>query len=166
MFNRIFLTIFLISLSKFSGADTLTQPPQNEATLCSEDEDIYFSCPLDDGKIVSVCAKNNTTPNHGYVRYRYGIESDIFEYPRENIPPRGHFVISDVSEGTIRGLHLKFSIGKFTYVVSSVWPGEIYVSKNNKIVFDKQCQASRYKSFSNDIFNGIEQAPPSKVDIH
>ncbi|PMS18383.1 hypothetical protein C0Z18_17585 [Trinickia dabaoshanensis] len=74
--------------------------------------------------------------------------------------------ISDVSEGSIRGLHLKFSKGPYTYVVSSVSPGEVYVSKNGKVIFDRWCYASMYKVFSDKVFDGVNQTPVSKVDIH
>ena len=43
--------------------------------------------------------------------------------------------------------------------------GGIYVPKTGKIRFDKKCRASRYKSFSNKVFDGINDAPVSKVDI-
>jgi hypothetical protein len=139
---------------------------QREETLCNKGEDIYFSCPLENEKIISICASNNTASDRGYVKYRYGDKADAFVYPENDTPPGDRFVISDVSEGSIRGLHLKFVNGRYAYVISSVWPGGIYVSKNGKIIFDQECQASGYKSFSNKIFDGVKQVPPSDVDIH
>lgn len=164
--NLLILFVISIFVVKISFAGALTQPLQSEMTLCSEGEDIYFNCSLKDGKIVSICAKGNVSPNRGYVRYKYGIENDIIEYPKKNLPPGDNFILSDVSEGAIHGLHLKFSVNKYIYVISSVWPAGLYVSRNNKIIFDKECKASRYKSFSNKIFDGINQAAPSRVDIH
>ncbi len=161
----IFLLAFL-SLIKYDPVDAQTLSPQGEQTLCDDSEEIYFSCPLDNGKIVSVCARKNNTPNQGYVQYRYGTKDDAFAFPDKNVPPAKTVKITDVSEGSIRGLHLKFSKGPYTYVVSSVSPGEVYVSKNGKIIFDKQCNASIYKNFSNKIFDGVNEAPVSKIDIH
>ncbi|MBC8735377.1 hypothetical protein F6X40_00630 [Paraburkholderia sp. UCT31] len=161
--RKIFLLI-QVAILKFAYANELA--PQEEITLCNEGEDVYFSCPLDNGKVISVCAKNNLNPKQGYVKYKYGAGRDIFVYPKNGIPPNKILKLSDVSEGSIRGLHLKFENGPYTYVVSSVWPGQLYVLKNKKIVFDKQCQASKYKSFSNKIFDGVNQAPPSEVDVH
>ncbi|MFM0646576.1 hypothetical protein PQR14_19800 [Paraburkholderia bryophila] len=137
--------IALLSLVNYDVAIAQTQPSQDEQTLCSEDEYVYFSCPLENQKTVSVCAKDNTTPNRGYVQYRYGNKGDAFAFPPENVPPARTVKITDVSEGSIRGLHLKFSKEPYTYVVSSVSPGDIYVSKNGKIIFDKKCrpQATR-----------------------
>ncbi|WP_368621709.1 hypothetical protein [Paraburkholderia sp. BR13444] len=147
-------------------ANELLSPSHDETTLCDEGEDVYFSCPLNNGNIISVCAKNNTSPNRGYVKYRYGRKGDVFVYPEKDVSPNRLFEISDVAEGSIRGLHLKFSNEMYTYVVSSVWPGGVYVSKGGRIIFDNKCQDSRYKSFSNKIFDGINQTPPSDVDFH
>jgi hypothetical protein len=161
-----FFMVVVLSLVKYDVANAQTQSSQDEQTLCSEGEEVYFSCPLENGKTVSVCAKDNTAPNRGYVQYRYGNKDDAFVFPPENVPPSKTVKITDVSEGSIRGLHLKFSKEPYTYVVSSVSPGEVYVSKNGKIIFDKQCQASRYKSFSNKIFDGVNDAPVTKIDLH
>jgi hypothetical protein len=159
-------TIALLSLFRFDAANAQDSTSQQEQTLCNDGEEVYFSCPLENRKTVSVCAKGNTDPDRGYVQYRYGTKDNAFVFPRMNVPPASTVTITDVSEGSIRGLHLKFSKGSYTYVVSSVSPGEVYVSKNGKIIFDKECQASRYKSFSNKVFDGINEAPVSKVDIH
>ncbi len=143
-----------------------TESSQNEQTLCSEDEEVYFSCPLENGKTISVCAKGNASPDKGYVQYRYSTERDTFAFPAKNVAPTKVVGITDVSEGSIRGLHLKFFKGAYTYVVSSVSPGGVYVSKNGKIIFDKACQASQYKNFSNKVFDGVNQVPMLKLDMH
>jgi hypothetical protein len=163
----IFSVIALIWLSW--GADSIANEQsqsQSGRTLCNEDEDIYFSCQLNNGKTASICANRNTTPNRGYVKYKYGIEGNAFVFPRNNIPPRNIFKLSDVSEGSIRGLHLKFSSGPYVYVISSVWPGGVYVSKHGSVVLSQKCQASKYKNFSNKVFEGITPAIPSSVDIN
>lgn len=159
-------TIVLLSLFKFDAACAQDAMSLQEQTLCNDGEEVYFSCPLENRKTVSVCAKGNTDPGRGYVQYRYGTKDKAFAFPRMNVPPASTVTITDVSEGSIRGLHLKFSKGPYTYVVSSVSPGEVYVSKNGKIIFDKECQASKYKSFSNKVFDGINEAPVLNVDIH
>jgi len=158
--------VVLLSLVKYDVVSAQTESSQEEQTLCNEDEEVYFSCPLENGKTVSVCAKDNTNPNRGFVQYRYGSKNNAFVFPPENVPPARTVKITDVSEGSIRGLHLKFSKEPYTYVVSSVSPGELYVLKNGRIIFDKECKASRYKSFSNKIFDGVNEAPVTKVDMH
>jgi hypothetical protein len=143
-----------------------TQQSSDEKTLCEAGEDIYFSCPLSNGKTVSVCAKGNSDPRRGYVQYRYGDQNNIFAFPKKNIPPDKIFKTTDISEGSIRGLHLKFSNGEYTYVVSVGQIEGLYVSRRGKIVFSKECQPSIYSSFPNKIWDGINQAPMSDVDIH
>lgn len=160
------LMIALCLFGKGHIANAQTQSSPGELTLCNDGEEVYFSCPLANGKTASVCAKGNTDPDHGYVQYRYGTKDDFFSLPRENAPPSKTVQITDVSEGSIRGLHLKISRGTYIYVVSSVFPGGVYVEKNGKVIFDKECLDSRYKSFSNKVFDGINQAPVSKIDIH
>ncbi|CAD6529300.1 hypothetical protein LMG24235_02288 [Paraburkholderia sabiae] len=115
---------------KYDVANGQAQTSQDEQTLCNDGEETYFSCPLENQKTVTVCAKNNTAPNEGYVQYRYGTKDNAFAFPGETVAPASTVKVTDVSEGGIRGLHLKFTKGPYTYVVSSVLPGEIYVSRN------------------------------------
>lgn len=50
------------------------------STLCEKGEDVYISCAFNSsldqdnylGKVASICAKNNTSPDSGYVQYRFG----------------------------------------------------------------------------------------------
>jgi hypothetical protein len=158
--------VVVVYFSAYEITNAQDQPPQGKETLCGEDEDIYFSCHLENRKIISVCAKGNFDLGRGYVKYKYGGKNNAFVLPRGDVSPEGNFAITDVSEGSIRGLHLKFITGSYTYVVSSVWPGEIYVVRDGQVIFYQECRASRYKSFSNRIFGGIKQVPPSSVDIH
>ncbi len=61
-------------------------------TLCTAEEDVYFSCPLPGNKIVSVCASNNEAPGSGYVQYRYGTPDNMeLLYPNKKAPPAGKF---------------------------------------------------------------------------
>src|ERR1700761_369609 len=64
--NRLRVIIFAILLAalfRSAGASDVQHSPRSEITLCSEDEKVYFSCPLENGKVASVCAKNNTSPD-------------------------------------------------------------------------------------------------------
>lgn len=160
------LTLLVLPLAHHEVANAQTPSSQKEQTLCNDDEDIYFSCPLENGKTVSVCAKGNATPDRGYVQYRYGSKGAAFAFPPDKFAHAGTIKITDVSEGSIRGLHLKFLKDSYLYVVSSVSPGGVYVLKNGSVIFDEQCKASRYKSFSDKVFDGIKGAPVAKADLH
>lgn len=85
-------------------------------TLCSDAEDVYFSCELGEAKkIASVCAFGNHSSGSGYVQYRYGERYKIeFQFPANPSPSHGVFSIRDVSR-TARGLgtHIKFNSGDF-----------------------------------------------------
>ncbi|AJK48244.1 hypothetical protein Bpla01_25080 [Burkholderia plantarii] len=158
--------IVLLALAVHDTATAQSRLPDSEPTLCDEGEDVYFSCPLENGKTVSVCAKGNTSPARGYVSYRYGTAGDVFAFPSEHVPPAKLAGITDVSEGSIRGLHLKFAKGPYTYIVSSVSPGGVYVLKHDTVVFDQACRASADKHFANAVFDGIDPAPLTKADRH
>lgn len=62
--------------------------------------------------------------------------------------------VSRFSEGL--GSHLKFNIDAYEYVVSnSLAPGEVYVVKNGKVVFEKICKGSGYQSIDDNIRRGV-----------
>ena len=54
------MLLILIAVGLFSlgceAADKRDQSAQKELTLCGKNEDIYFSCLLSNGKLISVCA--------------------------------------------------------------------------------------------------------------
>lgn len=137
-------------------------------SLCHYGEVEYFNCKLQDSKkIASVCASNNSSPDHGYVQYRFGTQSNIeCKYPGELLHPRGRISIIDVSrlsEGL--GSHLKFTSGPYTYVVSNALvPGEIYVSKNGKLVFDQICEGNAYIPFDKAVRSGVEYGVVDNTD--
>jgi len=137
-------------------------------SLCHQGEIEYFSCELyDSNKIASVCAADNISPDHGYVQYRFGTHGHIeYRFPGKLLPPRGKISIVDVSrlpDGL--GSHLKFVSERYTYVVSNALvPGEVYVEKDGKIVFDKICKGSTYKPFDNAARRGLEYGVTDSVD--
>lgn len=139
-----------------------------EKTLCESSETIYFSCNLESSnKIVSVCASRNSDPSHGYVKYRFGNLNKIdIEYPDKDVTPINVFRMTDASEGSMNGLHLKFIKNGYTYVVSSQSPGELYVASDRGIVFDKICKAGQYKTFPEDAYKGLKWFPKTDVDDH
>ena len=62
----------------------------------------------------------NSDPSHGYVKYRFGNLNKIdIEYPDKDVTPINVFRMTDASEGSMNGLHLKFIKNGYTYVVAS-----------------------------------------------
>jgi len=137
-------------------------------SLCHHDEVEYFSCKLQDSnKIASVCAAGNSSPDHGYVQYRFGTHGNIeYTYPGKLTPPRGKISIVDVSrlpDGL--GSHLRFTSGSYNYVISNALvPGEIYVARNGKLVFDKVCEGRTYMPFDSAVRRGLEYGVENSVD--
>jgi hypothetical protein len=162
--KMIFFFVFWISKPHIATSGELDKGE----TLCTEKEDIYFNCKLDGGhKLVSVCAAGNTSPDSGYVQYRYGEKSQIaLRYPSIHLPPRNIFSIIDVSklaEGI--GSHLKFENNGYQYVVSNALvPGEVYVQKNGRIIFDKICMGSDYIPFSDKVSQGLQWGALEPID--
>ncbi|MDN7701597.1 MULTISPECIES: hypothetical protein [Burkholderia] len=166
MTNRKFAFVILLCVAKISVAGAGVGAVRDEETLCRVDEDIYFSCPLANEKVISICAKNNYEPGEGYIKYRYGRNDGFLEILEGHIGSGNLFSISDVSEGSIRGLHLKITNGAYVYVVSSVWPGGVYVSRNGRVIMDQECRSSKYKNFSDNVSDGVKWVLPSEVDVH
>jgi len=161
---------FLLSASFSTMPPTLAQvSPISNESLCTADEDIYFSCELEEiRKIASVCAKGNSSPDDGYVQYRFGTKQRLdLEYPKEKISPQqSSLSIIDVSRTSLGlGTHLKFSSRNFHYVVStSLIPGEIYVEKNARLIFRRTCKNGVHTNFPDKSRKGIPWGHIEPID--
>lgn len=137
-------------------------------SLCYKHESEYFSCKIKASKkIASVCAAGNSSPDHGYVQYRFGTHETVeYKFPRSYKPPRGRITIVDVSkfpDGL--GSHIKFESNGYHYVISNALvPGEIYVTKNGKTIFDGICEGNLYIPFDNAARHGIEYGKEDSSD--
>jgi len=131
-----------------------------EITLCYPHEEVYFSCPTD-GKILSVCASGNISPDNGYVQYRFGKIGKIeLEYPKRPVSPQKLFSISDISEGNINFSHLKFYSGRYHYVLYQGDPSGIYIKKRGKVISNRTCDPGTYQPISPRAFRGIKTVAP------
>ncbi|NBB65926.1 hypothetical protein GVN18_42445 [Pseudomonas sp. ODNR1LW] len=98
--NNIGYAVLIVFLSLCQGAWAKDPYVDINATMCEEGETVYISCAFDGdvdqysyvGPVASVCAKLNTSPNGGYVQYRYGIPSYDsskgrleLQYPEKNM---------------------------------------------------------------------------------
>ncbi len=137
-----------------------------EVTLCSDDEDIYFSCPLKGGKTVSVCARGNSKPTAGSVQYRYGVPGNIeMVYPKTAMPPKGKFFVVDASEGSVNLNIIKFKSGAYTYLVSQALVSFLTVFKEDKVVFRQRCGSGSYSSINRAALQGVESQLKSAEDF-
>lgn len=132
----------------------------DEITLCQPHEEVYFSCPID-GKVLSVCASGNISPDNGYVQYRFGKIGKIeLEYPEKPYPPRKLFSISDILEGNLSFTHLKFDSGRYHYVFYQGDPSGIYIKKSGKLISNRTCDPGTYQPISPRAFRGIKTVAP------
>jgi hypothetical protein len=137
-----------------------------DATLCTSQENIYFSCPLDGGKIVSVCASGNDKPSTGYVQYRYGTPEKVeLIYPRKEVSPMGRFFVVNASEGSVNKDIIKFKNGKYTYIVAQASVSSLTVLKDDKVVLRKTCGEGGNAFVSRAARKGIDTVPKSAEDF-
>lgn len=91
-------------------------------SLCRVDETTYFSCPMKNGRTVSVCGSPNLVNDSSYLQYRYGRINQPPEllFPASPRTPRGLFEFSNAGMGAKASVrNLRFRIGEYTYVVFS-----------------------------------------------
>lgn len=137
-----------------------------DGTLCSDDEDIYFSCPLEGGKTVSVCARGNSKPTAGSVQYRYGVPGNLeMVYPKSAMPPKGKFFVVDASEGSVNLSIIKFKSGAYTYLVNQAFLSYLKVLKGDKVVFRQSCNAGGHAYVHRLADFGLETRPKSAEDF-
>jgi hypothetical protein len=141
--------------------------------MCRRDETIYISCALDggpdpysyEGSVASVCAKDNVSPEAGYVQYRYGKPSDgrevqkiEMEFPARKIPPKGVFSIySSNNLGSI-AIALRFKSGKYIYSIErhGLDGYFVVVRQQGKPVFQKSCTLPGRNYLIGEAYEGIE----------
>lgn len=137
-----------------------------DPTLCKSQEDVYFSCPLNGGKIVSVCAFKNDRPSSGYVQYRYGAPEKIeLIYPQKENSPKGRFFIVNASEGSVSKDIIKFKNGKYTYIIAQAFVSSLTVLKDDKLILRKTCGEGGNAFVSRAARKGIETIPKSAEDF-
>lgn len=142
-------------------------------TMCNEGEIIYISCALDGdadqhnyvGPVASVCAQKNTSPNHGYVQYRYGIPTydpskgrlDM-QYPEQKKIPNDLFKIYRSTNPETFGTALRFASGEYLYSFESFdFSGyRVVVRKQGAKVFNKRCTLPGKNYLVDKAFQGIE----------
>lgn len=168
----------LSTLVCLSNCDGVTQTPERvsketaslqggqDGTLCSDDEDIYFSCPLQGGKTVSICAQGNSKPTAGSVQYRYGVPGKIeMVYPKTALPPKRKFYVVNSSEGSVNLNIIKFKSGAYTYLVNQASVSYLSVLKGDKVVFRQSCNAGGDAYIHRAAISGLEARSKSAEDF-
>lgn len=149
---RLVILLIMASIRASAHAD--------ETTLCQSFEEVYFSCPIG-GKIISLCASGNISPNNGYVQYRFGTPDYIeLQFPSNSYSPKNRFLISDISDGNLSFTHIKFKSGEYNYVIYQGSPSGLYIKKNGKLVSNLVCEQGVYQQLSPRAYRGIRTVAP------
>lgn len=113
--------ILAIEIISLGSNNSLAEGPYVDFsdTMYVKGEAIYISCTLYPPipKTASIYAKGNTSPNSGYIQYRYGTPGKNVEpkSPKKETTPNGKFKLykSNDSNGINRALRL--TNGPYTY---------------------------------------------------
>ncbi|MFS2201602.1 hypothetical protein ACCD00_24155 [Pseudomonas sp. Pseusp3] len=142
-------------------------------TMCEDGEDIYISCAFNtssdeydyDGKVASICANSNTSPESGYVQYRYGkpsygigLAKVEMQYPEKKIPPKGMFTIyTSINPETI-GSALRFVSGEYIYSFERFTMSgyKVVARKQGEKVFNKDCKLPGKNYLTDDAYQGLQ----------
>jgi hypothetical protein len=152
--ESIFLVI-VISLMNL-GIDARAE----ETTLCRAHEEVYFSCPVG-GKIISLCASGNISPDNGYIRYRFGTPDHVeLQYPDDNHSSKSRFTISDISGGNLNFTHVKFKSGGYDYVMYQGFPSGLYIKRKGRTIANLTCDEGIYQQLSQRAYRGMPTVPP------
>lgn len=161
-----FLALAAISIG---GGCTISAHAGERGSLCAENEIVYFSCKIEHSQnYASICAKDNVSPDAGYVQYRFGNNlNTAFKFPDPKVPPSDLFHIQTINhfrDGI--GKHVMFKNGAYTYVISNaVQPPEIGVFRGGKLVTTKACEFDGdFSPISNNADYGIKKGEKSQFD--
>jgi hypothetical protein len=144
MINRnVILSVICITFTEIAHAE------KTYVSLCTPDENIYFSCKVKKNH-VSVCGSKNSPKDSGYVFYRFGMLGKIPElvYPKNKTKPSEAFVlhINYDKTATWYSHELSFKVGDISYIVyenngnsHSVGTNGVYVVRGENTIADFPC---------------------------
>lgn len=127
-----------------------------ENSLCSAQEAIYFSCTLENKKIVSLCGEEG---GHN-LKYRYGTQALIeLSYPSEQ-PKKGNaFYRINASGGSVQMDIIKFKIGAYTYNLYNSFFDGIAVWGPHGLALKKTCESNIQQNIKLDLLKQIPETP-------
>lgn len=143
------------------------------STMCVEGEDVYISCAFNPdmdqydyiGEVASICARSNTSPDNGYVQYRYGIPSYglgpanvEMQFPEQKTPPKGIFAIYSSKNPDSTGTALRFKKGEYLYSFERLnsFSYNVVSRKYGKKIFNKGCNLPGKDYLIDDAYKGIQ----------
>lgn len=109
-------TIFVVLLPLATSA----------ATLCEQQEKVYFSCSTKQAKIISVCGSKDFTQKDAYLQYRFGLKEKIeLQFPDTKPDSLKKFFYAHYDRYQASSTHLKFTNESSTeYTVFHSYEGD------------------------------------------
>ncbi|MDR1509008.1 MAG: hypothetical protein LBS53_05175 [Synergistaceae bacterium] len=160
----------LVSAAGHSQA--LAQKGEAVASHCAVDETIIFACPVDDQRLLSVCASREYGPDSGYVQYRSG-PADMAEtvVPAEKAAPSraaqsGAWMFSGGGGAYLRfeeggtSYHVYTAIGRWGNNGGTAERAGALVEKDGKVVSDIRCKGQQVGELGPEFFEkaGLPEA--------
>ena len=107
--------------------NTTLSADEIQGTLCREDEQVLFSCPVKDGtKIVALCGSKDLTAQEGYLQYRFGHHRHIeLEFPTQRQETQKRFRYAQYSRYQVNRVAVSFQRGGYTYVLFDSYEGDV-----------------------------------------
>lgn len=128
----------------------------NENSLCSAREAIFFSCTLENKKIVSLCGEEEGKS----LKYRYGTQALVeLSYPSEQSKKGNAFYRINASGGSVQMDIIKFKIGAYTYNLYDSFFDGIAVWGPHGMAFKKTCESNLHKNIKLELLKQIPEVP-------
>lgn len=137
---------------------------------CEAEEDVIFTCELDNDAIVSICA----APDRSALAYRYGpalMEPEL-TYPKDSAGSTKRFMIHTIGYAGGYNTGLGFRTGAYTYIVNEPMisrgpniaekdmEGGITLYEGTKIKLEAHCLGlGNVGKGLNDLMNTVDQVP-------
>ena len=142
-------------------------------SLCSEKEQVIFSCTTTTKKVVSLCSSSPVTQDAGYLQYRFGLAGKTPEltYPTTRQLPKDLFLSGTMMFSGGGGAYLKFTNADYTYAVftgiGKGWEKEgVVVQKAGKQMAYLQCKGPWTSQLGPDFFDKAKiRKDPQEADF-
>lgn len=127
---RLLFSILIFILS----APIATAAGKPENTLCRPDEQVFFSCRLQQGKkIVSLCGSTGLKAQQGYLKYRFGVPGKLeLEFPASSKDTQKRFRYVHYARYKVERTAVTFDNNGYRYTVFDSYEGDIQPESNQQ----------------------------------
>ena len=134
------------------------------ASHCAVDETLVFACPVDDQRLLSVCASREYGPDSGYLQYRFGLADKAeIVVPAEKVKPSraaqsGMWIFSGGGGAYLRfeeggtSYHVYTAIGRWGNSGKTAERAGAWVEKDGKVLSDIRCKGPATSELGPEFF--------------